>query len=334
MRIQPTPTVNAEEKIPTFNVLVINAPNCAKCPNLTTIAKAIEEQLPGTTVSEYDTTEGKEIITKYELKKLPALIITGNVTQTPLAQSPMFTQKADGLVYQTSPPYQDLEGNTYGVVTITAITDTNCTACVNSTTIALQLEQIGVIIGEVKNYTTNSIESRKLIKKYNITKLPAFIFSKDLNDYPFVQQSWAQLGSIEEDGSMILRKLPPPFVENGRMRGITQLTMITDESCTECYNVTLFPKVLTERFKILIDRQKTTDISNIEGQNLIKKYNITNVPTIILRGDTTAYDLLTSFFEEAGTTESDGTIVFRNLDLFRVPYKNLNTNTVVQPVEQ
>lgn len=221
-------------------------------------------------------------------------------------------------------------------VTLYNLKDSACEKCSDLTTLIAQIKGAGVKIYEEKVITPNSNEGKELIKKYNIEFAPTIILSKEAAAYDVIQQAWPNIGSKEIDGSYVLRLVNPPFINltTNKLRGLVNIMYLTDKSCTECYNVSQHKEILTnsQSFAVKLDKEEIFDISDNKGKELIVKYNITQVPTIILSDEISVYpssQVLNQFF----SVEKDGSYVFRRLSTVG-NYKDLTTNQVVKPQPQ
>ena len=73
------------------------------------------------------------------------------------------------------------------------------------------------------------------------------------------------------------------------------------------------------------------DIANDEGKDLISKYNIGFVPTLILSKDAGNYPALVQVWGQVGSVEGDGTFVFREIKAIKDSiYKDLTTNKITR----
>lgn len=178
----------------------------------------------------------------------------------------------------------------------------------------------------------DSDSGKALVKKYNITAVPTAIFSPAAAGYPIFIQAWTTAGTVDADGSYILRSLSPPYYDlsTQSVRGLVDAIYLTDKSCGTCYNVTLHKTIFQQNFGIDFQKETTYDVSDTTGADLVKKYNITDVPTVILTGDAAAYKQLEQAWSQVGTTEKDGAMVFRQIGLLQgITYKDLSTGKVV-----
>lgn len=314
----------------------ITADTCTLCPSPDQVAAALKAMNVAVTSEEKlaaSSTEAKQLIAQYNIQKLPAVIFTGNFSSKQGMIETLLkfmTKKTDDVfVYeQTLPPYYDLTTKkTQGLVTLTLVTVPSCSDCVDVSQIGKQLEQI-LKIQQTKTAVYNSSEGDSLVAAYKLTFAPAVIISKDASAYPQFTQLWKQYGTVEDDGTYVMRNLNPPYLDlaTGNVVGYVDVTYITDKSCADCYPVNLHKQILTG-MGVKLRTEKTTDVSDAAGKALTSKYKISAVPTVVLSGDIAKYTGLTQVWNQVGTIEMDGSYVFRQLDKLQdVKYKNLTSN--------
>ncbi|MEM5807943.1 MAG: hypothetical protein QW818_02320 [Candidatus Aenigmatarchaeota archaeon] len=210
---------------------------------------------------------------------------------------------------------------------LTLIT-TDCDNCFDMNNIVSFIKrQTNVKVLTEKNLTYGNKEAQQLISKNNIKVLPALVITGEtLQDD--VIPLWNNIGAKFVGNVVIVSGYPPYYsLETKNVVGLVQVIKITDNSCTECYNVENHMQILP-RFGVYIDKSLTYDISSSNGKDLLKKYNITKVPTIILSPDISVYPALTRIWNQVGTVESDGWYVFRATEQMGT-YKDLTQNKVV-----
>ncbi len=174
----------------------------------------------------------------------------------------------------------------------------------------------------------DSDKAQEKIDMYDIKLLPTLILSSDFEDYgSAIEKQWLQIGSKEDDGSYVLRRINPPYMNttNGEVEGLVEMIVLTDLSCEGCFDAENFNLPILSRFGMNPVTIKRVDISDAEGVALADSYDITKAPTILLRGDVSLYSLFSAAWKDVGSVEDDGTYVFRNLDAIRQPYKDLDT---------
>ncbi len=319
-----------------LELLVITAGSCTTCFDINNVVNTVKSSKVNVVKErtiDYSSEEAKSIIQKYDLEKLPTVLITGELKKASIRD---FEEKDDALVFtKLTPPYVDAKsGKVLGEVSVTLLKDSSCNNCSDLTTLLGSIKQIGVkILGE-KIIEKDSKEGQDLIAKYKIKKLPTLIFSKDIElyDTDFVK-GWSQIGTISSDGSYILKNINPPYLDltTNDIKGLVSMTVLTDKSCADCYDPDQFHKLILQRMGVFINKEKKIDISEPDGKALIKKYNITKIPTILLNGDVEEYPVLIQAWAPVGSKEDDGVYVFRIVEVAGQPYLDLNTNKVVRP---
>ncbi len=232
----------------------------------------------------------------------------------------------------SGPTAQDLAAGKKvpGPVKATLIVDLGCKDCSNPGLLEEALKNAGVAFSESQTYPFSGQTGSELMAKYNVTKVPAIILSKEFGDYGQLASSWPQIGSVEPDGAYVLRKIQPPYLDisTKKVVGRVRLVELVDANCTECYDVSLH-RSITPRFGIAnftsMDRY---DINSTKGAELAAKYNITKVPTILLSPEASKYESLGAVWPQVGSVENDGWYVFRAAEGMGA-YKDLASGKVV-----
>lgn len=202
-----------DNKIKGLVKLIILENNCDKCTKLDNLIQAIrgygvkivEEQKV-----DADSIEGNQLVSKYNIKRLPALILSEDAVVYKVIKDAwsQIGELKDGVYITTkiNPPYYSVEENKIkGLVDIKFLFDKTCGVCYNVSLHKQVLNQFGVYINNEEFVDVNTDKS--LLNKYNITLIPTMILSKEANDYSEMSAVWKQVGTIEEDGSFIFRKL-------------------------------------------------------------------------------------------------------------------------------
>ncbi len=321
-----------------IELIVIKNSKCNDCFDISTIVSHVKNANVNITkeiMFEFDSKEGKDLISKFKIEKIPTVVVTGEIDKFTIQG----LEKKENVLLLTriDPPYTNAKtGGIEGRVILYHLKDSECTKCNDLTPLINQIKSAGVKIYEEKTVEPASNEGKELIKKYNIGFVPTIILSKDAASYAIVQQAWPQIGSKESDGYYVLRLVNPPFINltTNVLRGLVNIVYLTDKSCTECYDVNQHKEILTnsQSFAITLDKEEIYDISNAKGKELITKYNITQVPTVILSDEINVYPsnlVLKQFF----SVEKDNSYVFRKVSVVGT-YKDLTTNQVVQVQQQ
>ena len=189
----------------------IKADNCEKCTDISFIKTQLERV--GVKITEYNEltqNEAKDLILKYNIENLPNMIVSNDLSAYEISKawSSLGEVADDGsfIITKIQPPYYSIKDKTIkGLISLKTIFDPNCTECQDKSLQETALKSIGLFFDTKKELDSDSSEGRDLIKKYAITKLPATVLSKETADYSGIGSIWAQVGTVEEDGSFILR---------------------------------------------------------------------------------------------------------------------------------
>ena len=118
------------------------------------------------------------------------------------------------------------------------------------------------------------------------------------------------------------------LIDSGKTEGLATVILLNDSSCKECYKVTDHMNILKSGFGMAIETLSNVDVSSTQGKELVSKYKITAVPTVLI-SSADAYADFREAWIPVGTRESDGTYIFRNFTVWPGhAYRNLNTGKV------
>ncbi len=196
-----------------LQVTKILAQSCPDCFDVSQVGRAIEQM--NVNVSEktidYSGSEAKQLISKYNIKKIPTMLITGEIEKAGMGfWSQVGTIEKDGtLVMRFGAPYIDPStGTEIGKAQLTNIVDNSCASCYNvSMQETILKDGFGFAFSSIKTYDINSTEGTRLVLLYNITKVPTVIISPDAKYYEGFQNIWKQVGTIEKDGYYVFREM-------------------------------------------------------------------------------------------------------------------------------
>ena len=326
------------------NLFVIRDNTCNDCFDVSSIIEEVKKsnvEIINEENIDIKSGKAKEFIGKYLIGKIPAIVVevNGNISKLESLRT-IFDIRDNALIFTKAlPPYIDVQtGEVKGRVSVTKLIDSECKDCPNLEQLILQLKQAGIVLSSDKEVDIKTEQGKSILTKYNIKKVPTIILSKDAVDYELIKTNWNSLGVISEDGSYILTTINPPYrdITTNEIKGLVELTYITDRSCSECYNVSEHKLILTNQraFALAITKETSVDISTKEGKELINNYNITSVPTVLLSKEASAYPSLISVWRNVGSVEKDGILIFRNLDLMQGKYKDLSKNEIIEPKQE
>lgn len=191
--------------------------NCPDCSNTTALGAQLQ-QLGVIITSEKtfkaDSADGKRLIAQYNLSKLPAVILSPDAGEYAVLAEvwPQVGDTApDGslVTRNVQPPYYDLVKKTVrGRLNFIGLEDKTCADCYNvSVHKDIFLGNFGAKFVTENTYDISSVEGKKLLAQYNITKVPTVIVIGDPAAYESLVAVWSQVGTVEKDGAYVFRNL-------------------------------------------------------------------------------------------------------------------------------
>jgi hypothetical protein len=296
-----------------IQLTIIENSACNDCFDLDEVISGIKKNNVEVTSEEtlnFNSAQARELIKKYDVQKIPIVLVFGEVEKS----GNMGLDKADdALIFtEVKAPYFDTTSNKIaGRVSVTYINDKTCEKCSDLTSFVEQLKLFGVAI--VNEKIIDIKDAAVLISKYSLDKVPALIISEELSAYEDITQNWQAAGTVEKDGSYIFREINPPYFDlnKNKVVGLVNIIYLLDEKCEDCYDVEVHKQILTNPggFNLEFESEKTIDISDDKGKELVEKYKIKGVPTVILSDDVSVYSFAESL-EQFFTVEDDGSYVF------------------------
>ncbi len=317
-------------------VFVIKDSTCTKCFKIDELVSQAFSDLNITTL-EATSQEGKDLIAKYSLTKVPVVVIQNPDKLDPgvaaALQSVAFKQQDAMVLYSPAPPYLELAtGQLKGEISLTVIEADNCKDCNNFTGLKDQLTTQGILITNYTQLKHTDAQAKNLMQKYKINFAPFIIFSSGLGDYLQIAKAWTSIGIIASDGNYVQTIPNPPFLNltTSSVEGLVTLTYLNDSTCATCYDVKVHKNALAQApLGLRIVNETTIDISSAQGKALIAKYNITQVPTVIVSKDASTYKTFTQVWPQVGIQAQDGSYLIVDLTkLSAITYKDLKTGKV------
>ncbi len=305
-------------------VYVLKANSCVDCFDVLRIVEKIHVWgVNITKVHQFDlsSAEGKALVREFAIERSPSIVIMAN-NETLYSLLVFWRQYGvlrNGALVLTKqrPVFIELSsGEEIGRVKITRILPSKCPSCGNLSSFIDGLKSSGISISS--DTILFDYQALGLISRYNISVLPAAILSPQAQSYDFLVSSWHNLGSVETDGSFVLRESSVPgwYVKEKSIRGLVNATLITTSTCANCYAPSYHVQLLGSKrgFGVIFGSVVNIDASSVQGKDVIARYNVTKIPTVILQGDVKAYPSLLEFWSSLGSVESDGSLVFRNFN--------------------
>ena len=327
-----------------IELVIITANNCDDCYDINAVVDVVESTGVDITKKkeiDFSSKEAKSLIKKYGIERIPTLILTGELDKSrslTVKFKDIGEEKQDAYIFtKLEPPFiETSNGKIRGKISLIHLKKDDCVDCSDLTPLLAQLSESGLKFKEQKEINIDSSEGKNLISKYAIKKVPTLIMDKEAEVYQNIAQSWSQVGSVENDGMYVMREINPPYysIEEATVKGLVSMIILVDSSCSDCYEPENFHKPILQRMGVVFEEEVKVDISDTEGKALIEEYEIEKVPTVILKGDMEIYPVLVGAWKDVGTAESDGTYVFRKVEVAQQTYKNLDTGMIVEPSAQ
>ncbi len=328
-----------------IKLIKITTPSCVDCFNIDTAVSTLKKQnvsVGDEKAVNSDSKEGKMLIKQFGIKRLPTYVVTGEISKKTLESFVKNNGEIKSRTFvfnKVTPVFVDATTKKeMGKVTATILIDPTCIQCVDPKLTVEAFKKAGVKIIEEKEVIWDSAEGQALISQYNVTQLPTFLLSEDIDLYDDVKTNWTRIGTVETDKTYVARNLLLPYrdLKRGQIVGLVDLIYLTDTTCSECYDSQQVQRpILTQSFGIGISSERTVDVNSSVGQELVNQYKIVKVPTVLLSSDAGQYPGLKNVWSSVGTIESDGWYVFREMaQIGNVIYKDLASNQVIRPAQQ
>lgn len=343
-------TMNVSEQMRPANLqlTVLTDNTCTDCSSADSLISQINVtgvQITSIQRLDYASTQAQQLIAQYGVQKVPSILVFGETNKSSgvsLLWGKFNGRMSNGVVYlETAPPYLNLStGAVDGRVTLTILNDSTCSQCATMTSFVSALLANGVKITSSKTIDYTSTEGQAFISQYGIQRIPAIVISQEVLAYKNIAQSWPQLNATLRAGFYALNSLNPPYrdLTTGQITGLVSVIYLNDSACPSCYDVKAHKSILVNNFGVYLANETTVDISTDQGKALIAKYKITNVPTVLVSPEASAYTTLkpvwlqtsTGLNGTIGTIENDGWYVFRGTSLMG-NYTDLSTGKMVGP---
>lgn len=325
-----------------LEVTKIALSGCKECFDIEAALENIKKQNVDITKEKtmaFDESEAKELVGKFNIQKIPTLVISGEVNKTQQLKSFFddvgeFSGEKNVVYTGISPPYYDVSlAKVVGKVSVVNVIDSSCKECIPLAQVISSFKEAGVSIIKEDSYEYSSKEGTDLIRKFNISRIPAMLVSSEINYYSSISEQIKQL-TEEKSGFYALHATLPPYrdLEQGKVVGAVNLVLLTDRSCAGCYDVKINEQIL-ERLGVFVKESISYDISSSEGNALISKYKIEKAPIILLSPEASFYPAFVQAWQSVGSTEGDGWYVMRRPEGLGT-YKNLKTNEIVEAVQR
>ncbi len=319
-----------EEKRPAnLQITVIKDSDCLDCFSVDSIIEKIKSD--NVNIEEVNTFEksdekGKELIEKYSIEKLPVFVVTGEIDKNVSLREAWgkIGEIIDGAVVFKSPatPYVEVSsGEVRGRIKLIIVNDESCQDCYDANKYKILLQQMKMSIEEEVTVEYKSPEGKRIIRENGIKSIPTIVIEGDLEAYDVKYLN--QVGEIKGN-VFVFEKVQTPYVEikTNRVRGKVNIAIIKNDNCSECIDYKLYSGIAGD-LRMSVDENDVYDFDSTEAKNLIRRYGIKALPTIIITGDLLAYDMTN--LKKVGNIYSNAYV----LTMVNPPYMSAITNKLV-----
>ncbi len=324
-----------------LEVVKITLSNCEFCFDVEQALEELKKQNVNITKEEELDSESpiaRQLMEKYGIEKLPTYIVSGEVNKsalaTYLADKGTTDTENNRFIFanQKAPYYDAAQKKIVGQVTIFNLQDSSCSKCTDLTPLVKGFEAAGVLVTQKKTVEYSSQEGQNMIERIGIKEIPALVISEEIEYYPEVLEQLQEAGVTKKEdfGVYAVHALVPPYrdVTLGKVVGLVEVIYLADESCTDCYDVSVNRRIL-QQFGLVMEEQRNVDVKSPEGEKLKAQYNIVKVPIIVLSPDAGSYATFAQAWSSVGSVEEDGWYIMRSPEVLGT-YKDLATGNVVK----
>ncbi len=203
-------------------------------------------------------------------------------------------------------------------VELTLISVKDCVGCFDLSAVEQYITQLRTL-NLTKLTVLSAEEAQDLLTTYSLQKLPAAVLTGAVENLTLQ-------GFEKRTNALVFDAPPAPYydLQTRNILGHVDVTFITDKECTECSNITALADQL-QQLNVFLASKRTYDTASKEAQKLIEKYSIKKIPTALFSKDALIYDVFARVWNQVGTTETDGTLVLREVS---PPFKDTQSRTV------
>ncbi len=322
-----------QQKPANIEIIKLSDQSCPNCFNTDLVVQGLTQsgkvKVVKDEVVDISTERGKTLVQELSVESVPTVIVKGEFNKK-IADSVWdvsWRKTNNGVIYeQVLPPYKNVNTNSVvGLVSIVELKDTSCEKCFDFTPLIDFLKTSGVVFADQRSVDASSVEGKSLLTTFDIKKLPSLLVTSNVKEYPQVAHVWEAIKNTEKSDNLVIDPVLPPYkdLETNQIEGLVDVVYLVDKSCSDCYNVTEANKQIFERFGLIANTEKTVDTSSVDGKSLIKQYNITKVPIVILSPEASEYEIFSQAWAQVGDIAVDGWFVMRSPDLLG-KHKDLN----------
>lgn len=197
-----------------LEITFLQTPECETCFDLEPFADYFSQngvEADQIESVDYNSFEGKRLLKKYDITQVPTVIVRGDISSYDFMQGLVDSvgemRNNDFVVTRLQPPYLDLEEDrVVGEFELVYLDDPACEECYDISEHDTVLDRLGLTPTTKKVIDANSDEGKALIDQYYIVAIPTILMVGELEPFESLDSVWGQVGTIEDDGTYILRR--------------------------------------------------------------------------------------------------------------------------------
>lgn len=195
-----------------LQVTVIDDPGCTECWNAEPVVATLRRMNATVGRTDLNRTDAaaQELIAKYQIEKLPGVVISGELERDPAVASALAQlgeRVGDAVVFRAPlPPYAlAASGEVKGRVQLTLVSDATCATCYEVREHQQILARFGISDPRATTLDVRSPAGRKLRQTYRLREVPTFVLQGEVAEYAQLTRIWSQVGTVETDGAYVFR---------------------------------------------------------------------------------------------------------------------------------
>jgi thioredoxin-related protein len=206
-------------------------------------------------------------------------------------------------------------------IQLITILDSKCKDCFDILPVVNSIKKANINITQEENLGLNSDKAMKLIDKYKVEKVPTVLLFGEIDKI--------NIKDLEKrDDALVFTQVNPPYTytKSKQIIGMVSTILLEDSSCDKCSNLDYVLDGL-KKLGIKMSQEDVVDRDSKKGKELISKYGIRTVPTLIFSKDLGAYGSeIIDGWGQIGYVGDDGSYI---TSIKNPPYLDLAINEVL-----
>jgi len=205
---------------------ILNDSTCPQCWSIDSFVNSLRSngvKISSSRTIDYTSAEGQSLISKYNIQRIPAVVISDEVlAYKSIAQvwSQLNATLKDGFyaLHTLNPPFRNLTTkNIDGIASVIYLNDSSCVTCYDVKAHRnILTRNFGVFLANETEVDVSSDQGKALVDKYKITNVPTILVSPEVGAYSSLTLVWKQtqrglngtIGTVESDGWYVFRLTP------------------------------------------------------------------------------------------------------------------------------